>query len=70
MQNKYILLNVIERNINDPQFFNNIEDAKKELKSQFESLADEMDEGELYSDGLNAYANIKGLNYDWKIYVP
>lgn len=29
-----------------------------------------MDEGELYSDGLNAYANIKGLNYDWKIYVP
>lgn len=33
MQNKYILLNVIERNINDPQFFNNIEDAKKELKS-------------------------------------
>lgn len=70
MQNKYILLNVIERNINDPQFFNNIEDAKKELKSQFENLADEMDEGELYSDGLNAYANIKGLNYDWKIYVP
>ena len=26
MQNKYILLNVIERNINDPQFFNNIKD--------------------------------------------
>ena len=70
MQNKYILLNVIERNINDPQFFDTIEDAKKELKSQFEGLKDEMDEGELYSDGLNAYANVKGLNYDWKIYVP
>lgn len=70
MKNKYILMNVIERNINDPQFFDNIEDAKEELKSQFKSLADEMDEGELCSDGLNAYANVNGLNYDWKIYVP
>ena len=71
MKKKNILLKVIERDISDPEFFNNIKDAKKALASQFKSIQEKgIEEGEIYSDGLCAYANVNGTNYDWKIYVP
>ena len=62
---KYMVIEVIERTICQPQFFNNLEDAKKELRE----MAEDIKEPEFICEEMVAYGETANHdNWDAEIF--
>lgn len=64
--NKWILIEVENQNINEPDTYNTYEEAFNEMKRRYEKLVEEGDEASINT--LTASIQTNSYNVDWKIY--
>lgn len=63
---KWILIEVENQCINEPDTYNSYEEAFKEMESRYENLAEEG--GEASISNFDASIQTDSSNVDWKIY--
>lgn len=63
---KWILIEVENQNINEPDTYNSYKEAYKEMKKRYEILANDGDEASI--GAYNASIQTDLYNIDWKIY--
>lgn len=63
---KWILFEVENQTINEPNTYNSYMEAFDEMKSRYENLIEEGDESSI--DGFDASIQADSYNIDWKIY--
>lgn len=64
--NKYILIEVENQNINEPDTYGSYEKAFDEMKRRYENLIEEGDKASI--DRFDACIQDDSYNIDWKIY--
>lgn len=63
----FVLIEVIEREISAPEFFDTLGAAQEEMRERFEASV--RDEDDAYCDEMSAYCeNSNHDNCDWKIF--
>ena len=63
---KWILIEVENQNINEPDTYNSYIEAYEEMKSRYETFVEEGNEASI--DEYNANIHTDLYNVDWKIY--
>lgn len=63
---KWILIEVENQNINEPDTYDSYIEAYDEMKSRYENLVEERDEASI--DEYDANIQTDSYNIDWKIY--
>lgn len=63
---KWILIEVENQNINEPDTYGSYIEAYDEMKSRYENLVEEEDEASI--DEYEANIQTDSYNIDWKIY--
>jgi hypothetical protein len=63
---KWILIEVENQNINEPDTYDSYIEAYDEMKSRYENLVEEGDEASI--DEYDANIQTDSYNIDWKIY--
>lgn len=63
---KWILVEVENQNINEPDTYDTYEEAFNEMKRRYEKLVEEYDEASINT--LTASIQTDSCNIDWKIY--
>lgn len=63
---KYVLVEVIEREISTPEFFDTYEDAYKKMKKYYNEANKYAEDGDISEDC--AWVNVHHDNFDWRIF--
>lgn len=63
---KWVLIEVENQNINEPDTYNSYKEAYKEMKNRYGILVEDGDEASISSH--NASIQTDAYNIDWKIY--
>lgn len=65
----FVLIEVVEREISAPEFFDTLGAAQEEMRERFEAAARDEDDDNAYCDEMSAYCeNANHDNCDWKIF--